>query len=117
VGIYKNEIADRLAKEVARSKDTDNAFGRIPISTQYYELEEEFRHRWQKKMGKKRAALIIYDHSYKLTCQRQTVYFFILRLQECLYRHIGVVIVTYVTQVPAAMLLYVQPYCRCHSDE
>jgi hypothetical protein len=25
---------------------------------------------------KKRAALIIYDHSYKLTCQRQTVLFF-----------------------------------------
>jgi hypothetical protein len=52
----------------------------------------------------------IYDHSYKLTCQRQTVYFFLLCLQDCLYRHIGVVIVTYVTQVPAVMLLYVQPY-------
>jgi hypothetical protein len=32
----------------------------------------------EEKAWKKRAALIIYDHSYKLTCQRQTVYFFIL---------------------------------------
>jgi hypothetical protein len=51
VGIYGNEIADRLAKEAARSKDTDIALGRIPISTLYYELEEEFRQRWQKEWG------------------------------------------------------------------
>jgi ribonuclease HI len=45
VVIYGNEIADRLAKEAARSKDTDIAFGSIPISTLYYELEEESRQR------------------------------------------------------------------------
>jgi ribonuclease HI len=49
VGICGNEIADRLAKEEARSKDTDIAFGRIPISTLRYELEEESRQGWQKE--------------------------------------------------------------------
>jgi hypothetical protein len=49
VGIYGNEIADRLFKDTARSKDTDIAFSRIPISTLYYELEEESRQRWQKE--------------------------------------------------------------------
>jgi ribonuclease HI len=38
VGIPGNEIVDRLAKEAARSKDTETAFSRIPISTLYYEL-------------------------------------------------------------------------------
>jgi post-segregation antitoxin (ccd killing protein) len=42
-------MADRLAKEAARSKDIDIAFSRIPISTLYYELEEESRQRWQKE--------------------------------------------------------------------
>jgi len=42
-GIFGNEIADRLAKEAARSKDAETAFNRIPISTLYYELEEEAR--------------------------------------------------------------------------
>jgi hypothetical protein len=51
VGIYGNEIADRLAKEAARSKDTETAFSRIPISTLYYELEEEARNNG-KKNGK-----------------------------------------------------------------
>jgi len=48
VGIYGNEIADRLAKEAARSKDIETTFSRIPISTLYYELEEA-RQQWQKE--------------------------------------------------------------------
>jgi len=48
VGLNGNEIADRLAKEAARSKDTETAFSRIPISTLYYELEEA-RQQWQKE--------------------------------------------------------------------
>lgn len=48
-GIYGNEIADRLAKEAARSKDAKTAFNRIPISTLYYELEEEeAKQEWEK---------------------------------------------------------------------
>jgi hypothetical protein len=49
VGIYGNEIADRLAKDAARSNDTDIAFSRIPISTLHYEQEEESRQLWQKE--------------------------------------------------------------------
>jgi hypothetical protein len=52
VGIYGNEIANRLAKEAARSKDTETAFSRIPISTLYYELEEEEAgQQWRKEWG------------------------------------------------------------------
>ena len=51
VGIYGNEMADRLAEEVARSKDTNIAFHRIPKSTLYYEVEEEAR-QWQSKWEK-----------------------------------------------------------------
>jgi hypothetical protein len=49
VGIYGNELADRLAKEAARSKHTDIAFRRIPISTLYYEIQLESIQRWQKE--------------------------------------------------------------------
>ena len=49
MGIYGNEIADRLAKDAARSNDTDIAFSRIAISTLYYELGEESRQWWQKE--------------------------------------------------------------------
>ena len=49
MGIYGNEIVGRLSKEAARSKDTETAFIRIPISTLYYELEEEARQQWQKE--------------------------------------------------------------------
>jgi len=35
VGIYGNELADRLAKEAARSNGTSIAFNRIPVSTLY----------------------------------------------------------------------------------
>ena len=52
VGIYGNEMADRLAKEVARSKDTNIAFDRIPKSTLYYEAEEEAKQQWQSEWEK-----------------------------------------------------------------
>ena len=52
VGIYGNEIMDRLAKEAARSKDAETAFNRIPISTLYYKLEEEAKQQWQKEWEK-----------------------------------------------------------------
>jgi len=40
-------MADRLAKEAARSKDTNIAFNRIPKTTLYYEVEEEAKRQWQ----------------------------------------------------------------------
>ena len=40
-GMYGNEMADRVAKETARSKDAETAFKRIPIST--------FTTNWKKK--------------------------------------------------------------------
>jgi len=48
-GIYGNELADKLAKEAARSKHTDIAFRRIPISTLHYEIQLESIQRWQKE--------------------------------------------------------------------
>jgi len=47
VGIYGNEMADRLAKEAARSKDTNIAFNRIPKNTLYYKIEEEVKRQRQ----------------------------------------------------------------------
>jgi len=47
VGIYDNELADRLAKEAARSDGTSHAFSRIPRSTLYYEAAEEATQKWQ----------------------------------------------------------------------
>jgi len=47
VGIYGNELADRLAKEAARSNGTSIVFNRIPVSTLYYEAAEEARQKWQ----------------------------------------------------------------------
>jgi ribonuclease HI len=41
VGVYSNELADRLAKEATRSNNTSIAFNRIPKSTLYYEVSEE----------------------------------------------------------------------------
>jgi hypothetical protein len=40
VGIYGNEVADRLAKKAARSNGTSIALNRIPVSTLYYEAAE-----------------------------------------------------------------------------
>ena len=47
VGIYGNELPDRLAKEAARSNGTSIAFNRIPLSTLYYEAAEEARQKCQ----------------------------------------------------------------------
>jgi ribonuclease HI len=41
VGIYGNELANRLTKEAAQSNGTSIAFNRIPKSTVYYETAEE----------------------------------------------------------------------------
>jgi len=41
VEIYGNELADRLAKDVACSTEIAVTFDRIPMSTLYSELEEE----------------------------------------------------------------------------
>jgi ribonuclease HI len=49
LGIHGNDIADRLAKEAARSKDTNLAFNRIPKSTLYHEAEEakQWQSEWE----------------------------------------------------------------------
>jgi ribonuclease HI len=41
VGIYGNELADRLARDAARSNETSITFNRIPKNTLYYEAAEE----------------------------------------------------------------------------
>lgn len=50
VGICGNEIADRLAKEAARSKDTNIAYNRIPKSTLCFEVEakQQWQNEWEK---------------------------------------------------------------------
>jgi hypothetical protein len=48
-GTQDNEIADRLAKEAARSKDTKHVFARIPKSTLYQEAKAEERQKWQRE--------------------------------------------------------------------
>jgi len=52
VVIYRNEMADRLAKEASRIKDTNIAFNRIPESTLHYEVQEEAKRKWQSKWEK-----------------------------------------------------------------
>jgi len=49
---YGNELADRLAKAVARNSDSEIAFNRIPSSTLYREIEEEAIGKWQKEFEK-----------------------------------------------------------------
>jgi len=47
VATYGNELADRIAKEVARSKGTSIAFNRISVRILYYGAAEEVRPKWQ----------------------------------------------------------------------
>ena len=47
-GTRGNEIADRLAKEAARSGGTEYEFARIPESTIYQEARESARQKWQR---------------------------------------------------------------------
>jgi hypothetical protein len=52
VGIYGNELEDKLATDVACNKDTTVCFNRIPKSTFYKEMEEEATQKMAKRMGK-----------------------------------------------------------------
>jgi len=47
IGIYGNELADQLAKDAARNRDTVITFNRIPKSILYSETEEAIL-KWQK---------------------------------------------------------------------
>jgi hypothetical protein len=47
--MYGNELADRLAKDAARNRDTTISFNRIPKSTMYSEIEEEVNRKWQQE--------------------------------------------------------------------
>jgi ribonuclease HI len=47
VGTYGNELADRIAKEAARSKGTSIAFNRISVRILYYGAAEEVRPKLQ----------------------------------------------------------------------
>ena len=51
-GIYGNEMADRLAKEAARSGGTKYGYSRIPISAIYREAAEEAILKWQEQWTK-----------------------------------------------------------------
>ena len=51
-GVYGNEMADRLAKEAARSDGTNNGFSRIPKSAIYHEAAEEAIQKWQEQWTK-----------------------------------------------------------------
>ena len=46
VGIYGNELADRLAKKAARSDGTSYEFHGIPESTLYHKGAEEAKQKW-----------------------------------------------------------------------
>ena len=48
IGEHGNELADRLAKDAARNRDTMIAFNRVPKSTMYSEIEEKAKQKWQK---------------------------------------------------------------------
>jgi ribonuclease HI len=47
--IYGNEMADRLAKEAARSDGTNYGYSRIPVSAIYREAAEEAVQKWQEQ--------------------------------------------------------------------
>jgi primosomal protein N' len=48
VVIYRNELADQLAKAAVRNRDTTISFNRIPKSTLYSEIEEVTQ-KWQEE--------------------------------------------------------------------
>jgi ribonuclease HI len=52
VGIFGNEMADRLAKEAARDDETSYEFSRILISALYREAAEEALIKWQEQWAK-----------------------------------------------------------------
>ena len=52
------KIADRLAKEAARSTNAETAFNRIAISTLYCELEEKAKQQWQKEWEERKKTAI-----------------------------------------------------------
>jgi len=58
VGIYGNELADRLAKDAACNKEIAVTFDRIPKSTLYSALEEEATQKWQEEWEKCRKAAV-----------------------------------------------------------
>jgi len=49
IGIYGNELDDKLAKAAACNRDTTVSFNRIPKITLYSEIEEEAAQKWQKE--------------------------------------------------------------------
>jgi len=46
VGIYGNELADKLAKAATCNRGTTASFNRIPKSMLYSEIEEEATQKW-----------------------------------------------------------------------
>jgi len=46
-GILGNELANQLAETAARVKDKTTSYSRIPLSTLFWELEEESKLPWQ----------------------------------------------------------------------
>jgi hypothetical protein len=50
VGILGNEMADHQAKTAARDEDMTTSFSRIPLSTLFWELEEESKLKWQQNL-------------------------------------------------------------------
>jgi ribonuclease HI len=49
VGIYGNELADRLAKAAASSMELEITYDRTPKNTLYRDIEEEANQKWQQE--------------------------------------------------------------------
>jgi hypothetical protein len=68
VGICGNELANKLAKDVACNKDTMVSINRIPNSTLYNEIEEEeATQKWQKEWEDCTKAAITHTHTHAPT--------------------------------------------------
>jgi len=50
VGIYGNELADKPAKDAARSNGTSIAFDRVPKNTLYYEAGKKAKQKMARRM-------------------------------------------------------------------